>query len=137
MATEAVTRVESIDELESAIAACRSRRSSCRLKLEGPLAQQPGAERHEKRLNRDLRACGCSEGTLGLISGLAAGLALCAAAGVTSTLLWVLCPTAMSIAGMGLGKYLGLRAAHRRLEKTLSELAQPAPRKRASTHRPG
>lgn len=122
MANESRTHVDSAEKVEAAITACRSRRGSCRVAFEGPLAKRPDADQLEKRINRDLRACGCSEGTLGMLCGLALGLTLSAAVGVSSTALWVLWPATTALAGLGLGKTLGLRAARKRLERTLNHL---------------
>jgi hypothetical protein len=73
----------------------------------------------ERRILSEYNECGCAAATIGLLSGLAAGMVL----------MW---PLAMpwwgqggvvllgAIAASGLGKWIGRASAHRRLEQTIA-----------------
>lgn len=91
------------------------------LRLGGTLTDHPRRAQWEAELNRHYYACGCNAGGVGLLAGIAAGIALAwlgpygAAAGTGLTV-------TAAIAGALLGKLIGLAAAQQRLRHTVQEI---------------
>lgn len=96
-----------------------------RLRLAGEIADHPERERWEKELNRHYYACGCAEGSQGLLLGLLAGAGYAAwayAGGDWSAGRLILTALAIAVAASAVGKFAGLLRAQAKLRRTVKEI---------------
>lgn len=74
----------------------------------------------ERRIHSDYNACGCGAATIGLLGGLAVGLAL---TWLLAMAWWLqlVAVSLISVGASGFGKWIGRATARRRLKQTIAD----------------